>query len=73
MVRFLMNAMLASGGYPWTVFRVEDRTHYLAALGSTSIDLEIGPFAVFIAERVGRPLEQQQPSDQRGLEGVSTI
>ena len=23
--RFLMNAMLASGGYPWTVIRVEDR------------------------------------------------
>ena len=26
MARFLMNAMLASGGYPWTVIRVEDRT-----------------------------------------------
>ena len=25
MARFLMNAMLASGGYPWTVVRVEDR------------------------------------------------
>ena len=25
MARFLMNAMLASGGYPWTVIRVEDR------------------------------------------------
>ncbi len=72
MGRFLMNAMLASGGYPWTVIRVEDRTHYLVALGSTSIDLDIGPFAALIAERVGRPLEQQ-PSDQRGLEGVSTI
>jgi Fic family protein len=26
MARFMMNAMLASGGYPWTVVRVEDRT-----------------------------------------------
>src|SRR4051812_7410308 len=25
MARFMMNAMLASGGYPWTVIRVEDR------------------------------------------------
>jgi Fic family protein len=25
MARFLMNPMLASGGYPWTVVRMEDR------------------------------------------------
>src|SRR5882762_5792396 len=29
--RFLMNAMLASGGYPWTVVRVEDRVHEKAS------------------------------------------
>ena len=52
MARFLMNAMLASGGYPWTVIRVEDRTPYLAALDRASIDLDIGPFAGFVAERV---------------------
>lgn len=33
-----MNAMLASGGYPWTVVRVEDRAAYLAALDRASID-----------------------------------
>ena len=52
MARFLMNAMLASGGYPWTVVRVEDRDAYLAALDRASIDMDIGPFAAFIAERV---------------------
>jgi len=52
MARFLMNAMLASGGYPWTVVRVEDRARYLRALDSASIDLDIGPFATFLAERV---------------------
>jgi fido (protein-threonine AMPylation protein) len=52
MARFLMNAMLASGGYPWTVIRVEDRAAYLAALDGASIDMDIGPFAKFIAERV---------------------
>ncbi len=50
--RFLMNAMLASGGYPWTVIRVEDRTPYLSALDRASIDMDISPFAKFIAKRV---------------------
>jgi len=52
MARFLMNAMLASGGYPWTVIRVEDRDKYMSALESASIDSNIKPFAEFIAERV---------------------
>jgi fido (protein-threonine AMPylation protein) len=50
--RFLMNAMLASGGYPWTVVRVEDRNAYLAALDRASIHMDIAPFASFLAERV---------------------
>jgi fido (protein-threonine AMPylation protein) len=58
MARFLMNAMLASGGYPWTVIRVEDRNAYLAALDRASIDAEIAPFATFIAERVRWSMEQ---------------
>jgi fido (protein-threonine AMPylation protein) len=52
MARFLMNAMLGSGGYPWMVIRVEDRTAYLTALDRASIDLDIVPFATFIADRV---------------------
>ena len=52
MARFLMNVMFASGGYPWTVIRVEDRMPYLTALDSASIDSDIVPFANFIAERV---------------------
>lgn len=55
--RFLMNAMLASGGYPWTVIRVEDRDSYLSALDRASLDLDIGPFAKFIAKRVRWSLE----------------
>ncbi|MCY4236953.1 MAG: Fic family protein [Rhodospirillaceae bacterium] len=56
--RFVMNAMLASGGYPWTVIRVEDRDTYLAALESASIDQDIGPFAQFVADRVAWSLER---------------
>ena len=52
MARFLMNAMLASGGYPWTVIRVEDRVPYLSALDRASIDSDIRPFAEFVAHRV---------------------
>jgi len=56
--RFVMNAMLASGGYPWTVIRVEDRAPYLAALDDASINLDIAPFARFIAERVHWSLDE---------------
>ncbi|MGA2134303.1 MAG: Fic family protein [Bryobacteraceae bacterium] len=57
MARFLMNAMLASGGYPWTVIRLEDRTDYLLTLDRASIDMDIEPFAGFIAERVRRAMK----------------
>lgn len=55
MGRFVMNAMLASGGYPWIVIRVEDRSTYLEALEAASVDQDIGPFARFVAERVQQP------------------
>ena len=58
MARFIMNAMLASGGYPWTVIQVEDRNRYLAALERASIDQEIADFALFLAERVQWSMEQ---------------
>jgi fido (protein-threonine AMPylation protein) len=59
MARFLMNAMLASGGYPWTVIRVEDRADYMKALESASVQMNIRPFAKFIAERVMWSMEQK--------------
>lgn len=46
--RFLMNAMLASGGYPWTVIPVEERERYMKALEAASVDLDIKPFAEFL-------------------------
>ncbi len=58
MARFVMNAMLASGGYPWTVIRVEDRDLYLAALESASIEQDVVPFAQLVADRVAWSLEQ---------------
>ena len=60
MARFLMNAMLASGGYPWTVIRVDDRDVYMDTLERASVDMKIGPFAAFIAERVKWSMEQER-------------
>jgi fido (protein-threonine AMPylation protein) len=55
--RFLMNVMMSSGGYPWTVIRMRDRKAYLAALDRASIDVDIGPFTTLIAQRVRWVLE----------------
>lgn len=60
MARFVMNVMLASGGYPWTVIRGHDRDDYLAALESTNVDQDIEPFAQFVAKQVARSLEQMR-------------
>lgn len=49
LARFLLNSMLASGGYPWLVIRVEERGRYFAALETASVDGDIRPFASFLA------------------------
>jgi Fic family protein len=57
MGRFLMNLMLASGGYPWTVIPVEERDAYMSALESASVSQDIEPFAKFLARLVKDSLE----------------
>jgi len=47
--RFLMNALLASGGYPWTVIRMKRRREYMAALERASVHGDIIPLTGFIA------------------------
>lgn len=56
--RFLMNTMLASGGYPWTVIRLEEREAYMTALERASVDQEIGPFAELVVRAVRRAEEE---------------
>ena len=52
MARFLMNVMMASGGYPWTIVRTARRKQYLAALDAASVGQDILPFASFIREEM---------------------
>ena len=56
--RFLMNVMLASGGYPWTVIPVEKRDDYLSALEKASVNQEIDDFAKFIAKLVAESFKK---------------
>ena len=56
MGRFLMNAMLASRGYPWTVVPLEKRAAYMEALEQASVEQNIEPFARLLGELVGAGL-----------------
>lgn len=52
MARFIMNYMLASGGYPWTIIHVDARNRYMAALEAVSVNDDIEPFARLIRDCV---------------------
>ena len=65
--RFLMNTMMASGGYPWTVIPVSERNAYVNALEKASIGEDIAPFADFLAGLVEKRLASDPlPAVPRG-------
>lgn len=58
--RFIMNAMMASGGYPWTIVPLERRDEYMKVLEQASAGGDIAPFASFIASLIyNRPKESK--------------
>jgi len=50
--RFLMNAMLGSGGFPWTILRVGRRAQYMESLEEASVNRNISPFTKFVLEEM---------------------
>jgi Fic family protein len=54
--RFLMNVMLCSGGYPWTVVPLSRRNDYLTALERASTEGDILPFTDLIATLVQKTI-----------------
>jgi hypothetical protein len=58
--RFLMNVMLAAGGYPWIVVPVEQRSKYMAALEEASVRQNIVPFSKFLAFLTTERLEGKE-------------
>ena len=63
--RFLMNTMLASGGYPWTVIPVDKRENYMAALEKASVDQDISVFAAFIANLTKEQMKKESSFNMR--------
>ena len=47
--RFLMNTMLASGGYDWLIIPVGKRDEYMAVLENASVESDIVPFTRFLS------------------------
>jgi len=61
LARFVMNLMLATAGYVWTVIPVERRNDYMSALEQASSYRNIEPFATFIAELSQAQAKQPLP------------
>jgi hypothetical protein len=55
--RFLMNVMLSSGGYPWTVIPLETRNDYMDSLEEASVGKNIELFSRFLAELVQKEMD----------------
>ena len=52
MGRFLMNLMVAAGGWRWTLVTVDTRDAYMAALERASVHQEIEPLTRYLAARL---------------------
>ncbi|MBX5241986.1 Fic family protein [Rhizobium sp. NLR22b] len=53
--RFMMNALLAESGAPWTVIPVARRDEYMNALEAASQHENIVPLTIFVSELVNAP------------------
>jgi Fic family protein len=65
--RLLMNLMLLRGGYPPVAVRPEDRARYLDALERGSLAEDLGPFQIFMHERLLATLKDYLGALREGL------
>jgi hypothetical protein len=54
--RFLMNAMFASGGYPWTIIHVKNREEYFKALEAAHVEDSCSQLTSFILKELKKGL-----------------
>jgi Fic family protein len=59
--RFILNAMLATGGYAWTIVPLELRKPYMAALDQASSYRNVQPLAKFFADLVREQTDTPLP------------
>jgi len=52
LARFLMNYMLVTSGYPWTIIHTTERTEYMKSLDVVATDKDIKPFVEFIISQI---------------------
>jgi Fic/DOC family len=52
LARFIMNLLLAEGGWPWTVVTLDVRSEYMQALDAASTDQDIKPFTQLLSRLV---------------------
>jgi Fic family protein len=75
--RFIMNFMLTTGGYPWTIVTVQSRKAYLAALEQASTYQNIEPFASLIcgliATQANTPIERITQRPESGSWTESSV
>ena len=52
MGRFLLNARLIAGGYPWTTICVDSRNQYMASIEKAVVEEDIVDFCSVIASEL---------------------
>jgi hypothetical protein len=57
MGRFLMNLMVASGGWRWTLVTLDTRNAYRSALEQASVHRDIAPFTRYLAARLAASVQ----------------